>query len=294
MKQSPIHYSAYYQQVNRYLYRYEQVAALYHEVADRLLDRLELMRFTPEFIVDVGSKDGYSIASLLQRYPQSMIHAIEDQSAWFDVFSSAYACTNIQTHTSDIEHLPLDNQSTDCIFSNLAVSRSNDFEATLGEWLRVLKPEGMILFSCLGVDTLKEYRQSMQTIGCLSAVHDYTDMHWVGDVLIAQGYIDPVVHMETLTIHYGTLDALWRDLRYAMAANARVDRSRGLLTPKLWKAMLAHYASLRDDRGRYPVTFEIIYGHALAPKTPSDNQSPEMTEHVFSVDQIKVRSNNQE
>ena len=73
MKQSPINYLAYSQQVSRYLSSYEQVSALYHEVADRLLDRLELMRFTPEFIADIGSKDGYSIASLLQHYPDAIL-----------------------------------------------------------------------------------------------------------------------------------------------------------------------------------------------------------------------------
>ena len=144
------------------------------------------------------------------------------------------------------------------------------------------------------VDTLKEHRQSMQAIGRTSAVHEYTDMHWVGDVLLAQGYVDPVVHMETLTVHYGSLKALWRDLRYAMAANVRIDRSRGLLTPKLWHSMEAYYASLRDDRGRYPVTFEIVYGHALAPKMTIDSSSSEVSEHFVSADQIKVRLKKQE
>ncbi len=294
MKQSPINYLAYSQQVSRYLSSYEQVSALYHEVADRLLDRLELMRFTPEFIADIGSKDGYSIASLLKHYPGATLHAIEDQSAWFEAFSSAYSHSQIHAHVSDIEQVSLADQSVDCVFSNLAVSWSNDFEASMREWLRVLKPEGMILFSCLGVDTLKEHRQSMQAIGRRFAVHEYTDMHWVGDVLLAQGYVDPVVHMETLTVHYGSLKALWRDLRYAMATNIRIDRSRGLLTPKLWQSMEAHYASLRDDRGRYPVTFEIVYGHALAPQLPADDSSPKVSEHVVSIDKIKVRSKKQE
>ncbi len=294
MKQSAINYSAYHQQVNRYLSQYQQSVALYHEVADRLLDRLELMRFTPEVLLDMGSKDGYSTAYLLQHYPQSTIHTVEDQPAWFDAFSSAYCHSHIHTHVSDLEHLPLADQSVDCVFSSLAVSWSNDFEASVQDWLRVLKPEGMILFSCLGVDTLKECRQSMGAIGRLSSVHAYTDMHWVGDILLAQGYVDPVVHMETLTVHYESLDALWRDLRSTMAVNVRVDRSRGLLTPRQWEAMSTHYASLRDERWRYPVTFEIIYGHALAPKERVAETKPQVSESVFPIDQLTVRSHQKE
>ena len=294
MKQSPINYLAYSQQVSRYVSSFEQVSALYHEVADRLLDRLDLMRFTPEYIADIGPRDGYSIASLLQHYPDAILHAIEDQSAWFETFSSAYAHSQTHTYVSHIEQVPLADQSMDCVFSNLAVSWSNDFEASMREWLRILKPEGMILFSCLGVDTLKEYRQSMKAIGRTSAVHEYTDMHWVGDVLLAQGYVDPVVHIETLTVHYGSLEALWRDLRYAMATNIRMDRSCGLLTPRLWQSMEAHYASLRDDRGRYPVTFEIIYGHAIAPQLPAEGSLPVVSEHVIAIDDITVQSSKQE
>ena len=58
--------------------------------------------------------------------------------------------------------------------------------------------------------------------------------------------------------------------------------------------MEAHYASLRDDRGRYPVTFEIVYGHALAPQLLVDDPSPKVSEHVVSIDKVTVRSKKQE
>ena len=294
MKQTPTDQKAYQRKVQRFIKDYDQASALYHEIADRLLDRLPLMRFTPEVVLDIGAKDGYATQHLTQHYPEAEVHAVESNGLWFEQYNPVFNHQHIHTHVGQNDALPMANESVDCIVSNLTLSWSNDFQACLQDWQRVLKPEGLILFSCLGVDTLQEYRQAMQQIGIDTAVHGFTDMHWVGDSLLSQGFVDPVMHMETLTVHYRSIDALCRDLRCAMAANVRLDRSRGCLTPRQWQAMTLNYQSLCDQRGRFPVTFEIIYGHALAPKKILETSQNQPSEHIIPVDQLTVRSSHKD
>ena len=40
------------------------------------------------------------------------------------------------------------------------------------------------------------------------------------------------------------------------------DRRRGLTTPRLWREMLAELENGRNDKGRLPVSIEIITGQA--------------------------------
>ena len=131
-------------------------------------------------------------------------------------------------------------------------------------------------------------------IGNNTHAHTFSDMHLVGDAVLAEHFVDPVVHAESLVANYKSLESLWRDLRYAMAMNIRSDRSRGLLTPRRWQLMLQHYETLRNDAGRFPVTFEIIYGHALAPDLSQTVTANASGEAVFPIDMIGVHQQKKE
>jgi malonyl-CoA O-methyltransferase len=134
--------------------------------------------------------------------------------------------------------------------------------AALRELHRVLAPEGLLMFSTLGPDTLKELRAAAGD----ARVHGFTDMHDLGDQLVACGFSAPVMDMELLTIAYRSPDALLDDLRRSGQTSARVDRPRGLSGRRFGE-------QLREALGAAPrATFEIVYGHAwkAAPRAPED------------------------
>jgi malonyl-CoA O-methyltransferase len=66
-----------------------------------------------------------------------------------------------------------------------------------------------------------------------------------------------------LTLTYGDLKTLMRDLKGIGAHNAATSRRRGLLGKSAWARLERAYASRRLE-GRLPATFEVIYGHAWA------------------------------
>jgi malonyl-CoA O-methyltransferase len=86
-------------------------------------------------------------------------------------------------------------------------------------------------------------------------------MHDFGDLLVENGFADPVMDQETLTFTYQTPARLLEDVR-ALGGNPAADRKASLATPA-WRDRLC--TALEDQRrpdGTIALTVEVAYGHA--------------------------------
>ena len=256
---------------------YDQAAALQLEVAKRMLERLEYIKLAPEFVVDAGCGSGHALKGLAGRFPDARLIAVDASIGMLARARSAtragalpgwmrrwFADDPVVPLAADFDRLPFSDASIGCIWSNLALHWARDPAATFAEWRRVLVTEGLVLFSTLGPDTLKELRGAWAKAGG-AHVHPFIDMHDVGDMLVHAGFADPVMDMETITLTYRDIGALFADLRATGTTNAHLARARGLTGKVAWRAMRAAYESMRRD-GTLPATFEIIYGHAWKPQ----------------------------
>jgi malonyl-CoA O-methyltransferase len=254
--------------------RYEMAAVLSREVCSRMLERLDLVRLDPAHVLDAGSGTGLAARSLAQRYPHAQITRVDlslpmlqvEQRAasWAGALRGIFGRTAGAAVCADFERLPIRNAAMDLVVSNLALHWSSAPELTLAELQRVLRRGGLLMFSTLGPDTLKELATAGADLRGHSPVHRFIDMHDVGDLLLKAGFADPVMDMEYFTLTYPQVEDLFRDLRETGSMSARAD-AVGLRTPR-WRARLAQrYEQLRTD-GRLPATFEIVYGHAWKPE----------------------------
>jgi malonyl-CoA O-methyltransferase len=118
------------------------------------------------------------------------------------------------------------------------------------------------MFSTLGPDTLRELRAAAGA----ARVHRFTDMHDIGDALVAAGFAAPVMDMEMLALRYADGRGLAADLRATGQTLARADRARGLAGKRLRAALESAGAS---------ASIEVIYGHAWkgARRTAADGRS---------------------
>jgi malonyl-CoA O-methyltransferase len=139
------------------------------------------------------------------------------------------------------------------------------------EMCRVIEPGGLVMFSSLGPDTLRELREVLPAHAG-ERVHRCIDMHDLGDALIAAGLENPVMDMEMITLTYDKLDELFADLRANAANNAALTRPRGLCGRTAWERFRARYEQRRRE-GRLPVTVEVIQGHAW--KTAGAGKQPQ-------------------
>jgi malonyl-CoA O-methyltransferase len=248
---------------NRGAADYDKCAVLQAEVLKRLLERLEYIKLQPEWVVDLGCGTGQAIKPLTKKYRHAQVVALDMADAMLHRARKNYGLFDRKyLLNADMEVLPFKSQSVDMVFSSLALQWSNDLHATFKEFKRVGRSGGVILFTTLGANTLRELRESWKQIDPTPRVHQFMDMHDVGDAMLAAGLSQPVVDMEEITLEYDKFPDLMRDLKGIGATNADRNRSRGLMTPAKLKRLQQAYEQLAFDHDRYQATYEVVYGHA--------------------------------
>jgi len=246
---------------------YDESAVLQRTVADQLIDRFQWLRVQPRVILDVGAGTGYALPHLRKRFRKS--HVIGCDIAPLMLKEAKRHCGLWRRSTlfaADGEHLPLASQSVDCIYSNLSLQWM-DLDRAFAEFLRVLRPGGVLTFSTFGPDTLKELRAAWAIVDARPHVHPFVDMHDVGDALIRAGFADPVLDVERFTLTYGTVNEALHDLKRIGAHNAFKSRFTGLTGKARYRSFVAAYDNYRSA-GRLPVTYEVVYGQAWYPAAP--------------------------
>lgn len=267
---------------------YDAAAVLQREICDRMLSRLEYIKFKPESILDAGSGTGYGHYKLKDSYPSSKLIAIDialkmhlqarptvaKWKQWLPTLGK-----QVQYVCGDIEQLPLSEKCVDLVWSNLALQWCNNLEHTFAEIYRVLRGNGLFMFSTFGPDTLKELRQAFSCIDGYSHVNHFIDMHDVGDLLLHNGFSTPVMDMEYLTLTYNDVIDIMRDLKSIGANNATQGRRSGLMGKNAWQNVIAQYEKLRKD-GKLPATYEVVYGHAWKPMRKESVLTPETRRQI--------------
>ena len=251
---------------------YDATAVLQREVCTRMLERLEYIKLQPARILDVGSGTGWGTRQLMAKYPAAQMIALDiaigmlrnarGQSSWWQKLFSNEKSVAI---CADVEALPIASSSLDMVWSNLTVQWCNDLPATIVDLHRVLKVDGLLMFSTFGPDTLKELRQAFHGVDAHNHINRFADMHDIGDMLSHGGFAEPVMDMEYLTLTYGDVRSVLHDLKAIGANNATAGRSQGLMGKNAWKMLVENYEKLRRD-GKLPATYEVIYGHAWKPE----------------------------
>jgi malonyl-CoA O-methyltransferase len=235
-----------------------------------MLERLDLVRLAPRRVLDAGS--GPPQRALITRYPEARVIAVDFSVEMLRASRFGWFRKRPMVACGDLARLPLADASVDLVWCNMALHWVADPLAALRELQRVLAAEGLLMFSTLGPDTLRELRSAAGE----ARVHAFMDMHDLGDMLVASGLSAPVMDMEMLRIAYRSPDALLEDLRGSGQTLARLDRPRGLAGRRF-------VASLRAALGAAPrASFEIVYGHAwkTAPRAVSDAKTIRFQRHI--------------
>lgn len=267
---------------------YDQAAVLQREICDRMIARLEYIKYSPTTILDAGSGTGYGSRKLALRYPAARILAVDialsmlmqaqAPVAWWKKWLPI--SSNHTDHIcSDMEQLPLKDANVDMVWSNLALQWCNDLKLAIAEAHRVLRSEGLFMFSTFGPDTLKELRYAFQSVDHYSHTNRFTDMHDIGDLLVHNGFATPVMDMEYITLTYENVEQVMRDLKKIGAHNVTQGRRRGLMGKKAWRQVVNQYETLRQA-GKLPATYEVIYGHAWKAQSRTSILTPETRRQI--------------
>lgn len=272
---------------------------IYREIAARMFERLQLVKLDPKFIVDAGCGRGADLPILKNNYIDAQLLGIDVSPAIVLRAKEQQAPTNQLMHKlfswmsgsdsaqpelicADFCRLPLNDQMADLVWSNMALHWHPEPDQVFKEWRRVLRTDGLLMFSCFGPDSLKEIRLAFDGVDHTPHTLPFVDMHDFGDMLINAGFATPVMDMEVITLTYTTVQQLLAEVR-ALGGNPLETKSKGLMGRQAWERACARLEKMRNPDGRISLTLEIIYGHAFKPESKRKNPQ----ENIIKFDILK-------
>src|SRR5690606_8932446 len=230
-----------------------------HEVEARLLESLDYLEDrVPETVLDLGSGPGHAAAAMRKRWPRARIIAMDlampmlrqarPRAGWNPLQKS------IVRINADARALPLADDSVDVLFCNLCLQWVDDLTAAFAGFRRVLRPDGLLLVSTFGPDTLYELREAFAAADERAPhVSPFASIAQFGDALMHAGFRDPVLDRAVFVRDHDDLPALMRELRAIGATNALASRRQTLTGKSRFAAAADAYEAERRD-GRLPST----------------------------------------
>jgi malonyl-CoA O-methyltransferase len=251
------------------------------EIERRMLERLELIRLAPARMLDIGCGRAPGASALQARFPMASYLGIDLSPLALRRATEALPQPGLGARagrwlaqtlarrpeppptplfvSADTHRLPLPGSCADLIWSNLAWHGFADPLAVLAEWYRVIRPNGLLMFSAFGVDSLRDL------LGKASGLPIFPDMHDIGDALVHAGFAEPVMDAERITLGYRQPEDLLAEVRVALGGNPLSARRRGLVGRARYREWLAALAARRGPDGLIAVDLELIQGHAWCP-----------------------------
>lgn len=265
--------------------QYEKAAVVQYEIGERLFERLQYLTIKPRYILDLGCGPGVFSARLKKYYPHAevigfdlaynMLMQAKSKQGWLKKWPLV---------AGDMSAMPFASGLFDLVFANQVVHWSPSLASLMREINRVMNKDGCLMFSTLGPDTFCELKQAPQELDKHAHVNEFMDMHDIGDCLLAEHFLDPVVDMEVLTAHYSGLPQLLHALKAQGVRNMNPLRNSGLTGRQSWRRFEQTVTQYLTAQGQYPLTYEVIYGHAWKGEP---RHTTEGTETLISVEQLR-------
>jgi SAM-dependent methyltransferase len=230
-----------------------------------LLERLSAIERRFEVAVALSGQTGALTAGLVESGKVGTVFALERVAA-------AARAAGVPAAVADEEALPLAEGSVDLVVSVLALHWANDLPGALAQIRRALRPDGLLLASLLGGNTLVELRTALAAAeselagGAAPRVLPFADLRDIGALLQRAGFALPVTDRDVLTVRYGSALDLFADLKAMGATSPLTERPRRPAGRRLLARASELYAErFADPDGRLRATFEIVSLSGWAP-----------------------------
>jgi len=234
-------------------------------VADDFVERLSVVRRQFPRVLNLGAHHGL-IGRRLRALPGVEIVMDMDSSP-----RMVNKCTGPRI-VADEECLPFATGSLDLVVSGLSLQFVNDLPGVLVQIRRALKPDGLMLATMLGGETLCEMRAAFLAAeteiegGASPRVLPFADVRDAGALLQRAGFALPVADSDKVTVSYATPLDLFREIKGMGASNCLLARRRApMRRATLSRAAHIYAERFSADGGRVLATFELVTLTGWAP-----------------------------
>lgn len=218
----------------------ERFLFLRAEIADRMFERLQEINRSFDRKIDLGGR--------------------------FSSFLPAKEADTFEAALFEGTFVPKGVSDADLIVSNLDLHWVNDLPGVLVQLKQALRPDGLVMASLFGGETLHELRHSLLaaeseiTGGVSQRIIPFADVKDLGSLLQRAGLALPVTDVDTLTLTYEHPVQLMQELRGMGETNALIGRSKNFLRRDvLFRAAEIYQREFSREDGRILATFEVMY-----------------------------------
>lgn len=227
-------------------------------IFDKAVEIIAAENLQPKTILDLGCGTGFFTRKLSSQFSSAQIIGLDLSQGMVDFCKQSsqaemYLC-------GDVEAIPLEANSVDLMYSNLTFQWLPSLEKLLSEVYRVLKPNGVLVFTSLGVDTLFELKKSWQQVDNHKRINDFLDITDWQNVIFQYFRNCQFLETKKIVVDYERAIDLMRDLKKIGANNLDASRRKGLTSPESIKKVEDFYRQYRMENGKLPATYKLILG----------------------------------
>jgi SAM-dependent methyltransferase len=233
---------------------YADAAFLERRASEDLIERLEAIQRPFPRVLTIGG-----VATL------APIRAEAD-------FSTAAAVSQgFGASVIDPERLPFADQAFDLILAPLSLCWANDLPGALVQLRRALRPDGLLLATLYGPETLSQLRavlleaEAETTGGAALRIAPFPALQEAAGLLQRAGFALPAADREVLTVHYRDPMRLLADLRCMGETAALASRPPPLRRETIARAIMLYQERFARADGRVSATFELVTLTGWAP-----------------------------
>lgn len=233
----------------------------------------------------------FSRTLLIGAHDPAMLAALGDMGGQVDMLESGPALARkTGAILGDAETLDLPLASYDLVIWHGGLDSVHDVPAALMRMRAVLAPDGLLMGAFLGDGSLPKLRRALMAddVRSIARMHPQIDLSAMGNLLQRIGFAMPVVDVDALTVRYGSILGLVRDLR-ANSLSSRLTPPPMLPTREEVARIAAAFAAQADEDGRVSEAFRIIYFSGWSPDPSQPKPAKRGSATASLADALKAR-----
>lgn len=233
---------------------YDTYATVQNRAALKLIEKLK--SGSAGKVLDIGCGTGNYTRLLREKFPDARIKALDISKEMISVAKNKLSNKGVEFIVADAETEEF-NEDFDLIGSNATFQWFADLEKMLCKFKKLLKKEGIILFSMFGPETFCELNISLkELLGSSTAITSYG---FIGkdalDEVVKKYYRNVTIESENIEENYGSLIELLNKIKYTGT------RGEGVTGRKLWTSrMIKELEKIYKKKfGGLVATSQLIY-----------------------------------
>ncbi|WP_423062440.1 malonyl-ACP O-methyltransferase BioC [Candidiatus Paracoxiella cheracis] len=227
---------------------YDAAADWQKTVGSLLLEKLKLHYPQSKAILDLGVGTGYLSRSIEKSYPDCELMALDIVESMLLTSKMYLQCKKLIC--ADAESMPVRNKSIDIVISNMVVHWCNSLRVVIQEQYRILKSNGVFIFSILGSQSMLALKDAWSKIDNHTHINDFPTLEYAKMLCLQSGFT--VLSSETLMIekYYVNVFDLMRHLKKIGSKNISLNKPRNLVSRNKMKKLNEYYQN--------PLHYEVI------------------------------------